>query len=68
MGRETLAIPGLLGLATYVYRITYLHFREYRSWALALLVIGSLSILAGLILSAIRRRREAGLGNPSLND
>lgn len=55
--RETITIPGLLGLAMYLFRITQLHFLPYRSWVLVLFVVGSLSILLGLTLSTIRRKR-----------
>jgi serine/threonine protein kinase len=56
LGRETLTVPGLCGLAVSLFRITGIHFPTQKAWALGLLLTGAAAMLGGWILHDLRHQ------------
>jgi len=53
-----LIFPALLGLATFFFRATDRHFREYLSWPAAVAATGALAMIVALASFLIRSRRD----------
>ena len=58
---HTLALPALIGLAVFVFRVTIDHFAGELAWPLGLAVAGGLAMIAALasLLWRVHRQREA---------
>ena len=58
---HTLALPALIGLAVFVFRVTIDHFAGELAWPLGLAVTGALAMIAALasLLWRVHRQREA---------
>lgn len=63
ISRSTLAVPGLIGLAVFVFRVTNLHFQDYLSWPLGLALGGGLAMLVGVASSLVRERLQRRTGS-----
>jgi len=55
--RASLAVPGVMGLAVAVLRITDRHFEQVLAWPLALAILGGLAMAAGAAMTYVRGRR-----------
>jgi hypothetical protein len=53
-----LALPGVLGLSVFVFRVTYLHFEKSLAWPLTLAIVGGIAMSAGLGFSIVRSKRQ----------
>ncbi|HEY8749889.1 MAG TPA: serine/threonine-protein kinase [Tepidisphaeraceae bacterium] len=56
--QAVLIFPALLGLATFFFRATDRHFREYLSWPAAVAATGALAMIVALASFLIRSRRD----------
>ena len=57
---HALALPALLGVATFIYRATGRHFHDYLAWPLALATVGAAAMAVALVVLIVRSRRRHG--------
>lgn len=58
--RATLALPGLVGLSVFVFRVTGIHFDRNLSWPFWMAFLGGLAMLVGTGWSIARAKRSRG--------
>ncbi len=56
MNRAALTVPGLLGLATFLFRFTDSHLKGQISWPVSIAIVGGVAMLAGVASAAVRAR------------
>ena len=64
ISRSTIALPGLIGLSLFVFRVTHVHFRENLSWPLCMVVSGGVAMLLGVTSTVIREKRSSVASGP----
>ena len=58
LNRPNLSIPGLVGLAVFVFRFTAYHLDSYLLWPLSIALAGAMAMLAGVASAAWRGRHQ----------